>query len=273
MPNIFSPGSFTKNFSWKKDPLRLHRSIRRGFLGRLQPATRASWRENCDLNNPDLELIPMNFFLYSKEGIEDDYIMVDLLVERAVRDSYDKDFANLTLFAFHLANTGTWQKSNWVGGDLAGWANLYIRESAWKNGDWMHHAFERDALKKFIDQHLKGTFRTKTKILTNYRFMLENAGVLAGDELQPRNLTGRWPIFATQLFWDRQIFDGALPETADLRTLERSFFRHEIHKLIRCDEDQGRAFVVGAFREYSQGRMANRFEQLKALRHLLAVAA
>src|SRR4051812_22936335 len=104
MSELYSVASFTKNFSWNRSYKRLHRAIRSGFSGGLLPTKRAAWRKLSAIGDQDLELIPMNFFLYSMPTIRDDFILIDGLVELACRHPYDIQFAKFALFAFHLAN-------------------------------------------------------------------------------------------------------------------------------------------------------------------------
>lgn len=265
-------GSFTKNFSWHSSYNKLFDSVRNGFSGGPRPVTRDNWRSRSKLPDADRELIPLNFFLYSTAGTKHDYVLVDRLVEISLDRPYNIEFAQLALFAFHLANSGRWRKSKWQDGRVAGWANELIRNVAWLKDDWLQGAFDEEALMQFIDDHVDGHSVTKRKVFTNYRYMLTSAGVLVDGELQSKDLRKRWLIDATQLFWDRQIFDGAIAVTASESAYEAAFFSHEIHKLLRCDKGQGQAFVRAAFREYGPVR-DNRVEQLRALRNSGLIAA
>lgn len=111
------------------------------------------------------------------------------------------------------------------------------------------------------------------KILTNYRYMLESAGVLTNGDLQPKDLRQRWIIDAVQLFWDRQIFDGALPASASRTALEDALFDHEIYKLLRCDRKQCQAFARAAFGEFSPTQAADRLGQITGLKAKGLIAA
>lgn len=122
MSEKYKPGSFTKNFSWNQSYARLHSAIYRGFARSTDPVTRDDWRRRSGISDRDRQLIPMNFFLYSIPGLKEDYILVDQLVDVAMTP-YDGEFAQLALFAFHLANSGTWRNSPWPDGKVAGWAN------------------------------------------------------------------------------------------------------------------------------------------------------
>jgi hypothetical protein len=123
------------------------------------------------------------------------------------------------------------------------------------------------------DQRIDAEPVTKHKMLTNYRYMLESAGVLLNGELQPKDLRQRWIIDAVQLFWDRQIFDGALPASASRTALEESLIDHEIYKLLRCDKKQCEGFARAAFGEFSLGQAADRLAQIAGLKSKGLIAA
>jgi hypothetical protein len=214
----------------------------------------------------------MNFFLYSKIGINDDFILVDQLVDTTA-DPYNQQFAQLALFAFHLANSGNWRNSIWKDGRVAGWANELIRDVAWSNNDWTDGAFLDANLEKFVADRVDGEQVTKHKVFTNYRFMLRSAGVLVGDKLQPNDLRQRWLTDAVQLVWDRQIFDGALSASTKLGSLEEILIDNEIYKLLRCSKEQCRAFARAAYTEFKDGQASERLNQLENLKELGLIAA
>jgi hypothetical protein len=272
MPHKYTPGSFTKNFSWHLSYEPLHKAIAKGFSGGTDPVTREDWRARSGIADHNRQLIPINFFLYNQPGTADDFVLVDQLVDAAM-EPYNAQFAQLSLFAFHLANSGSWRGSQWTDGRVAGWANELIRDFAWLKDDWTTGAFLDDALTKFIDLRIDAEPVTKHKILTNYRYMLESAGVLLDGELQPKDLRQRWIIDAVQLFWDRQIFDGALPVSASRTALEDSLIEHEIHRLLRCDEKQCQGFARAAFGEFSLGQAADRMTQIATLKSKGLIAA
>ncbi len=266
MKNRYTPGSFTKNFSWNHSYKRLYDAIKSGFSEVPKPVSRERWRADSRVRDTNRQLIPMNFFLYSMEGVADDFLLVDQFVEATLERGYGAEFCQFALFNFHLANSGHWRNSPWTDGRVAGWANDYVREIASAKGAWPTRAFDEKALADFLDERIVGKTVTKHKMLTNYRFMLESAGVLVEDELQPENLRQRWYVDAVQLFWDRQIFDGTLPSSARGPALEDSLMDHEIFKLLRCDKDQCRAFARAAYAEFSQGQGPKRVTQIDALR-------
>jgi hypothetical protein len=213
----------------------------------------------------------MNFFLYSVPGEKDDYLLVDQLVDAAM-DPYDLQFGRLALFAFHMANSGKWRKSQWPDGKVAGWANELIL-AAWDRDDWAADAFSDKQLFEFIQRHLDAEEVTQRKVFTNYRYMLKSAGVLSAARLQPQDLRQRWLIDAILLFWDRGIFDGLLKATSNLGALESALIDDEIYKLIRCNKDQCRTFARAAFPEFAGGQGLDRARQLQRLRDAGAIAA
>lgn len=271
MARKYTPGSFTKNFSWNESYERLHKAIGFGFSGRAIPVTRSNWRAQSRIGDSDRELIPMNFFLYSVLGTTEDYLLVDQLVDAAA-DPYNAQFAQLALFSFHLANSGKWRKSPWHDGRVAGWANDFIL-TAWDRDDWTEEAFSDERLFAFIERRVDAEPVTQRKVFTNYRYLLKSAGVLDEERLQPNNLRQRWFVDAVQLFWDREIFDGGLNSSAGLRTLETALIDKDVYKLLRCSKDQCRVFARAAFAEFSQGQAVERATQLQTLRDAGAIAA
>jgi hypothetical protein len=248
MTNVtYTPGSFTKNFSWHRSYRNLHTAIRKGFSAGLEPVERETWRERSGIGDANRELIPLNFFLYTMRGLNGDFVVVDRLVERSfVR--YDADFGKLALFAFHLAATGNWHHSKWPDGKVAGWANDFIRTVAWNDGQWREAAFTEYALKSFLEERIDGKAVTKRKVLTNYRYMLASADVLVDERIQPVDLRAPWLTDATQLFWDRQIFGGELHRSSDQKEFEAAFFRHEMYMLLGCTAEQGRVIALSTYR-------------------------
>lgn len=265
MASKFLPGSFTKQFGWRKDPDRLHRSIRNGFQNEAKPVTRDTWRTHCGLRDSNIDLIPMDFFLYSRRGPSNDHLMVDTFVELAIDRPYDAQFAKLAVFNFHFANSGNWRGSEWPKGDVAGWANVFLREIAWRSGSWSSSVFEKQALLRFFEQHVEAVGDTHRKMRNNYRFMLEQAGFLVDGKIPPADIASLSMISAPQLFWDRQIFRGNLEPSSSQSDFEDLFVEHEVYKILNCRRDQGIAVARSAFREYSKKRLKERFKQLDML--------
>lgn len=272
MSQKYTPGSFTKNFSWNLSYVRLHDAIRSGFRSPFRPVKRNSWRSNSGIPDRDRQLVPLNFFLYSIEGLKDDFVMADQLVD-ATFDPYDDQFAQLSLFAFHLATSGHWKNSPWPDGRVAGWANRFIKEFAWSRDDWDFGVFEESALFEFIKRNVFAEPVTLRKVYTNYRYMLTSAGVLSSGGLQSNSLRQRWFVDAVQLFWDREIFGGFLLPSSNSGVLIDALIDKEIFKLLRCGKDQCAAFGRAAYGEFSQGQANDRIEQINNLRSENLIAA
>src|ERR1700686_4471131 len=135
MSNTYTVGSFSKNFGWNESYKKLHAAIRNGFSGGGSPVSRDCWRERSKIGDSDQELLAINFFLYSMRGINEDFVLVDKLVDCAF-EAYSADFSRLALFALHVASSGNWHRSKWPDGRVAGWANELIRTVAWNTGKW-----------------------------------------------------------------------------------------------------------------------------------------
>lgn len=260
----YTPGSFTKNFSWHRSYRPLYTAVAKGFSSRRQPVSRDHWRAHSGIKDSNRQLIPMNFFLYSLPGKSDDFLLVDQFVKFALTSPYSAEFARLALFAFHIAKSGKWKHSQWHDGRVAGWANDLIREVSSKEGVWPTHSFQEKSLTKFIENRIDGEAVTHRKIFTNYRYMLESAGVLNDGRLQAENLRERWLLDAVQLFWDRQIFDNALSATASQPAFEDTLIDNDVHKMLRCNKDQCRGFARVAFGEYDGAECLDQIDRLKA---------
>jgi hypothetical protein len=269
MSKSYTAASFTKNFGWNESYGKLHRAIQKGFSAGLSPTTRETWRKRSHIGDRDRELIPLNFFLFTMRGPNDDFVMVDRLVERAAA-LYDDDFARLGLFAFNLSTSGNWRRSKWRDGRVAGWANEFIRTVVWQDGAWRTGSFIEPALRAFIDKRIDAEDVTKDKVFTNYRYMLISAGVLVDGKMQAAELESPWPYEAIQLFWDRQVFCGELHSSSGRGEFEAAFLRNEVHKLIGCTPKQGRAYVLRAYQDYSARWLPQRMEHLEELRGRLA---
>jgi hypothetical protein len=206
----------------------------------------------------------MNFFLFSLQGIRHDYIMVDHFVEVALNRAYDDQFALLSLFTFHLAQSGRWRRTHWPDGRVAGWANELITDVSSSTGAWNAAAFRDDALRRFIASKIRAEADTITKVFTNYRYMLRSAGVVVDEVLRPADHTKvQWHLDAVQVFWDRQILSGSLPPSGPRGAFEDALRRFEIQKLLRCNEDQLVAFARAAWRKYSPEPIVNQLNDLK----------
>jgi hypothetical protein len=252
----YTPGSFTKNFGNGLDFQRLTQSIARGFGGSLKVTSRSHWRENAALPDRSRELIPLNFFLFN----EQDDVLVDELVERCIRGPYNIALERLALFTLHLANSGTWKKSEWPDGRVAGWCNEYIREIAWTEKGWRAEAFSAKNLDAFIRKQVDAYPKSRTKIRNNYRYLLRIAGLLGKNTGYIDLCPNDWGRSACKIFWDRTTYQGLLPRSPHKQQLLLSFCEHEIFKLLGCGKETGLRIADKAADEYLDAGSVARFQ-------------
>lgn len=270
MPKKATPGSFTKNFAWGKDPKRLHKCIYEGFSGILVPVTRSEWRENCGINNRSLELVPLNFFLYSNKVGNTDYVIPDPLVEVAVTEEFGPDFLRLWLATFHLNMSGSWRNSKWPNGSVASWANAYVRERAWKDGAWTADAFAEKDLDSFLLDRVDALPDTRHKMITNYRFMLSAAGVLSKGKVVEFPVNAPWRYHALDALWTRASIDAGI-HSWDSASLQELAFEHEAHRLFACSEQILKSYIASSIKRGVIGKLSARINAVDQLH--LSVAA
>jgi hypothetical protein len=238
------------------DYQKLTQSIARGFGGLLKPTSRAEWRENAALPDKARELIPLNFFLYNDR----DDILVDELVERCVQGPYNIALERLALFSLHLANSGTWKKSEWPDGRVAGWCNEYIREVVWTEDGWRAEAFSKKSLDAFIERQLDAYPKSRIKVRNNYRYLLKIAGLLNQKggfiDLSPQ----QWGESACKIFWDRGTYQGLLSKNPTKSQLLSIFSEHEIYKLLGCNKTIGFEIAGEAAIEYLNAGCVSRYQ-------------
>ena len=106
---LYAPGSFTKNFSWNKFPpglSRLHTVIKAGFGGVASPVRREIFRQRCGISDPNVQLIPINFFLHNTVTNNANYVTADELVRHAINNPHSRRFDQLAIFSMHLSRMG-----------------------------------------------------------------------------------------------------------------------------------------------------------------------
>lgn len=219
----YSPGSFSKNFAWHGTGLRkLHAAIRKGFHNRLSPVDRLSWRRDSGINDPNLELIPVNFFLHNQSG----KMSIEELVAYAVSKPHSLDFDRLALFAFHLNRAGSGPR---VIERPAMWANEFVRERLWLNDAWQAAALTERIMDDHIQDRVNAAAEVRVKCRTNYRHLFELCEYLPAPLDAVNSGVDQWIGPALFLAWDRSILDGGNPAKSDLLELVR---RDELHKLM-----------------------------------------
>jgi hypothetical protein len=257
---VYTPASFTKNLGWGLNCQKLQGSIAHGFRGELKPVTRKDWRQNAGMDDRYRELVPLDFFLFSRKDVQDDFVLVDELVQQSVSSPYGRSFDRLALFAFHFADSGTWRNSMWDDGKVAGWSNEFIRTVVWQNGAWQRYALSDECVLEFIANRVQGTRKSHTKMFTNYRHMLRISGVFEGLMADPIDLQPeQWGTKACMLAWDRMMYRGSIDETTGLDGLTSAFLQEEVYKLLGCSKKFGLEIARNAAAEYLSLGAVNRF--------------
>ena len=219
----YKPGSFSKNFAWHGTGLgRLHRSTRAGFQSKLLPVDRSRWRQDSGINDPALQLIPVNFFLHNRNG----RLSVDELVFQAVDSPHTLRFDRLALFAFHLNRVG--RPPGAAVERPAMWANEFVRKILWRSNTWRANALQDEALDHFIDEHMDATDEVRLKCRNNYRHLFELTGSWPTSLPSINSGAEQWISSALFLAWDRFILDGGSSTVSALLDLVR---RDELFKL------------------------------------------
>lgn len=219
----YAPGSFSKNFAWHGTGLRkLHSSIRSGFHSQLEAVDRQAWRNDSGINDRNLELIPINFFLHNRGG----QLSVDELVMQAVTKSHSLAFDRLSLFALHLNRAGS-------GGSVvsrpAMWANEFVREKLWREDAWHTSVLTEEVMDRFIDDRMNAAEVVRTKCRSNYRHLFELCDYIPASLDIINAGSDQWIGPALFLAWDRAILDGGKAAKPDLLDL---VVQDELHKLL-----------------------------------------
>jgi hypothetical protein len=206
----YAPGSFSKNFAWHGTGLkRLHSAIRDGFHGQLRAVGRSKWRDDSGIGDRNLELVPINFFLYNRGGT----LPVDELVYQAIEKPHSLRFDRLALFAFHLSRVGS---GTGVVSRPAMWANEFVRERLWHDDAWRKASLAEGAMDTFIDDRLNAAKIVRTKCRSNYRHLFQLCEYLSAPLDIINTGCEQWVGPALFLAWDRALLDGGRAAKADL---------------------------------------------------------
>lgn len=223
----YAPGSFSKNFAWHRTGLRrLHDVIRAGFRDSLRSVSREQWRNDSGIDDPFLELIPINFFMHNKDGA----MSVDELVYQSVARPHTIRFDRLALFALHLNRVGHGPR---VVERPAMWANEFVRERLWSAEVWHESALPNASIDPFIEDRMAAQRDVRIKCRNNYRHLFELC------EYWPTTLSlinsgaEQWISSALFLAWDRFILERGSPRRQALLDL---ISHEEIHKLLGVSE-------------------------------------
>lgn len=242
--DLWTPGSFTKNFSWGRGHglKRLYDHINVGFDGELVDVPRALYRRRVErLGVPDF--IPINFFLFNKIKDGVDHVMVDELVFQALKEPHTSRFDKLALFAFNLSYVGSWRGAKRHQRRPAMWANRYVtlrvaHELKWK----ISHVNATDIeaqLRKM--KHLEANESTYRKLATNLSFLYEVGGFAGFEETR----ISRWWVDALFLAADRLFADHELSgEVPSPNALPAMLLKANFNKLVG-PETVEKSFATG----------------------------
>jgi hypothetical protein len=248
----YKPGSFTKNFAWQGSGLaKLHTAIKSGFSSQLTPVTREAFRAHCGVPQKDLQLIPINFFLFNALHQQKLHLEIDELVFQAIEQPHSLVFDRLALFALNLSQVGGLK----AGG--ADWAREFVQERLWVNGYWKRAMLSKERLEEFLRERLDARPEVRNKCITNYRHLYELAGYFDDREEYIENRDGTWLCSAIILAWDRAILAGRLPKDATEAQLGKYADDAAIHNLLGVPKEFGERLarsLAGSYADYEGTR-------------------
>lgn len=251
----YPPGSFSKNFAWHGTGLRkLHRSIRAGFGGKLEPVSRARWRAGSRIDDAALELIPLNFFLFN----EGNALLIDELAFQAISRAHTIRFDRLALFALHLSQVGT--PPGRAVGRPAMWANEFVREKLWKSGLWQTSALADASLDAFIVDRMDARPDVRVKCRNNYRHIFELCSYWPTSMPQINSGAEQWIASALYLAWDRSILNGGALTRGALLDLVAN---DDLYKLMGVTEAFATSQATQILDSYIQVGGPNRFSAIQ----------
>lgn len=231
--------------------MRLHTTIRAGYLGALATVEREAWRANSGIDDASLDLIPINFFLHNRAG----QISVDELVFQAIKRPHSLRFDRLALFALLLSRVG-----NPPGKAEARpfmWANEFVRRDLWQSGDWRSSALLDTNLDRFIKDHVNGVKDSLVKCRNNLRGMFEYCGYWPTSLPTINSGAEEWAASALFLAWDRHLLDGApATEAALLDTVKTE----ELYRLMGVEEAWLAPMAATLLGEYLDAGGIRRFQ-------------
>lgn len=219
MPEVWKPGSFTKNFSWGKDTnglVELYSVIRNGFADSLEDVPRRQFRERIQRSGrPDY--IPINFFLFNRTVDGVDMICADELVFQALSWEHSPAFDRVALFAFLFSYSGRWKGATQHQRRPAMWANAYVRERVASELGWDAAKITANDIQKFVTNDPRYEAETTRKLSTNLNFLLHIGRIQDFGEKR----VSRWWVDCLFLALDRLLEDLLI----DGREVEGSQYR------------------------------------------------
>jgi hypothetical protein len=252
----YRPGSFSKNFAWHGAGLsKMHSTIRAGYSADLRPVSRNAFRENCGIGDPNLQLIPINFFLFNTGSSDTSPLAVDELVFQAVEQPHTALFDRLALFALNLSNVGN------IGSGGTPWARDFVAERLWSEGFWRRSELEIEALDSFLRTALDARPEVRVKCRSNYRHLFELTGYLDVNEEFIDNRDGQWLSSAVLLAWDRGMLSAQIPEQPTTEQLGEFIRKNRLARLLGVPEAFAEQLAFRLGPAYAEYRGIRRFDQ------------
>lgn len=203
----WSPGSFTKNFSWGKSlgMGELYASIRIGFNETLQSVSREKYRSRVRAQGR-ADLVPVNFFLFNYISGNQNVLLVDELVFQALTAPHSARFDNLALFALNFSRAGAWRGASADQRYPALWAFHYIIDRVAKDLSWDTGRISANDIRTFLKEAPLYRADTDDKVSTNLNFVYRHGGLKRFNTPKVE----RWWVDALFLALDRLIADRAI---------------------------------------------------------------
>jgi hypothetical protein len=252
----YRPGSFSKNFAWHGRGLsKLHNAIRAGFSAQLTSTSRDNFRANCGTSDADLQLIPVNFFLFNTGSQQTSVLAVDELVFQAVEQPHSALFDRLALFALHLSEVGNIRSGG------TPWARDFVLQRLWADGFWRRPELEIARLDDFLGSALDARPEVRIKCRSNYRHLFALTGYLDVNEELIDNRDGPWLSSALLLAWDRAILSAQIPESATTTQLVEFIRGRQVARLLGVPESFAEQLASRLAPSYAEYRAIRRFDQ------------
>lgn len=234
----YAPGSFSKNFAWHGRGMhKLHEAVGNGFQFRLLATPRAEFRARCGVKDPNLELIPINFYLHNSVVDGENIVSVDELVFQAVTQPHTLHFDRLALFALHLNMAGDRVGQNGVRAPAL-WAKEFVVERLWHAGGWLSEQLEVATMDDFIFPLLDAENPVRTKCRSNYRHLYELCGYVPSSTRYINTGYEHWMTSAVFLALDRLCLENAAARrTNNFREFARWLVNQELYKLIGVPDE------------------------------------
>lgn len=261
----YNPGSFSKNFSWgerSQGLVRLYEAINIGFNYEFKPIRRSKFRQNVLGKIAGSELIPLNFFLFNKTIDNEDYVMLDELVNQALNFEYSPDFDRLAAYALTLSKVGKWKGAKPFQQYPAMWAKKLISTEIYDGETWRPKRLNSDFIEKFFLSNLTYSAKTPRKFATNLNYIFEQANY---DFLETGILEDWWTN-ALFLNLDRYLMDTESDSIGDIKNgieiLENELF----FSLTAISQKMGIFAAENAINEYLEVEELKRFDMRKEIR-------